>query len=356
MKEILAALCLLSVLVGALGVQKSVPKSVPRSSTAVPICPDAQSILPCRCQLDLAQRLILECVGVQSSDQLAQVFQVDFPEKKFYNLFLDESPDVRVLGDIFNDVSFEIIELYNSGIEFISEYAFIGSLNSLRRLHITSSLLHENTFPFLTINSYPNLTVLDLFTNEISGIPALYSASVEALSIRDTKVTSIKAGTFQGLTQVTSINLEKSFISSLEKRAFWNLPRLQSLSLSENRLTILEAETFQLIDDHMTIYLWNNDISTIQPGAFMLPSTNASFSLFLDLGANQLTQLDEAVFAELFPYFDFLFIASNPLECGCEIAWLIERPEWVAKIGNTAQCADGVRIVDLDPQYYADNC
>lgn len=53
---------------------------------------------------------------------------------------------------------------------------------------------------------------------------------------------------------------------------------------------------------------------------------------------------------------EYIVPLGNPLVCGCDIAWLVTNPDWVGKIGNTAECADGVRIVDLDPQYYTDNC
>lgn len=328
-----------------------------RRETREPPCPNATDIAPCVCYQDLIDRLILECYEIESEEQLETIFQQNFPVKEFYNLFLDMSPFLRTLGgSVFNGVSFVVVELYRSGIEVINEYALADSLETLESLYIKESLVHESTFPFFTFSSYSKLTVLNVFTSELTGIPSLSSSSVENIGITDAAITEIDAGTFQGLPSVTNINLEKNEIEVLEAGAFTGLPTLKSINLSENKLTTLEAGTFEITDNAVSIYVWNNEITFIEPGTFVLPPTNESLTVFLDLGSNQLPILDEVVFAEVFPVLDFLFIAGNPLECGCDIAWLVLNRDWMGKIGNTAECVDGVRLVDLDPAEFEANC
>jgi len=50
-----------------------------------------------------------------------------------------------------------------------------------------------------------------------------------------------------------------------------------------------------------------------------------------------------------------LFI-GNPLACGCDLAWLVLNQDWMGKVGNTAECTDGTRLVDLVPAVYEANC
>ena len=47
---------------------------------------------------------------------------------------------------------------------------------------------------------------------------------------------------------------------------------------------------------------------------------------------------------------------DNPLECGCDLAWLISRPDYLSKLYGVETCADGTLLTDLDPDFYAQEC
>jgi len=43
---------------------------------------------------------------------------------------------------------------------------------------------------------------------------------------------------------------------------------------------------------------------------------------------------------------------GNPLDCGCDIAWLITNPEHMDKVTNGATCYDGTQLKELNPVDY----
>ena len=49
------------------------------------------------------------------------------------------------------------------------------------------------------------------------------------------------------------------------------------------------------------------------------------------------------------------FCSGNPLQCGCDIEWILVDPVILSKFAS-AQCADGTFLTDLDPAYYEHLC
>ena len=47
---------------------------------------------------------------------------------------------------------------------------------------------------------------------------------------------------------------------------------------------------------------------------------------------------------------------DNPLECGCDLAWIITNPDYISKLYGTETCYDGTLLTDLDPDAYTDLC
>ena len=47
--------------------------------------------------------------------------------------------------------------------------------------------------------------------------------------------------------------------------------------------------------------------------------------------------------------------AGNPLECGCDVLWLLNCADCMERLDEST-CADGTLLTDLDPQDLADVC
>ena len=146
-------------------------------------CPIPADILPCTCFEDSLSRLSLTCFGIESENQLQTIFQASFPEKAFYDLYVDESPGLLSIGPIFNGVTFEVVELYRSGIQSITDDALLTSSATLTKLILKDTAIETSSFPFSTLQSYPNLEVLTIDTSNIDAIPSLQSDSLQNLGI-----------------------------------------------------------------------------------------------------------------------------------------------------------------------------
>ena len=47
---------------------------------------------------------------------------------------------------------------------------------------------------------------------------------------------------------------------------------------------------------------------------------------------------------------------DNPLECGCDLAWIVAKPLYLSKLDGSETCTDGTLLTDLDPAFYAQQC
>ena len=166
-------------------------------------CPsDGGAIAPCICTEDILGRLILECRSLDSEEQLGEVFLQEFPDKAFYNLYIDQSPGIRTLTDnLFNGATFQILEIYGTSLELIAENALVDSLDILERIIIKESLLDETSFLFSNLSTYTALVVLTIDDSNVAvtQLPALHAYALENLVLTDGRIDSAqRAGRITG--------------------------------------------------------------------------------------------------------------------------------------------------------------
>ena len=134
-------------------------------------------------------------------------------------------------ADVFSHLSeCTILELSFNGISVVEPGAFEG-LTALTYLEFRSNSLDR-----LYVNMFSNLTSctgIDLQNNAISEIEL---GSFDGLSnVRDpvflngNRLTTLRAGTFQGFVNVENINLFGYRINSIEDNTFANLKNLKTL-------------------------------------------------------------------------------------------------------------------------------
>ena len=49
-------------------------------------------------------------------------------------------------------------------------------------------------------------------------------------------------------------------------------------------------------------------------------------------------------------------VSENPLECGCDVSWIITNPIWRDLVTDGTICANGTYFNQLDPKYYEEQC
>lgn len=381
------------------------PNSIRANST----CPNAAAIAPCVCLYDTAGNVYLDCTLVESEEQLAAVFQQEFPVTALSEFFMGNNDAISVLGNFVSGVTFQSIRLEEGPfvLEQITESFISDSVGTLTNIKIMNSQLTSDNFPFELLSMMESLEILYIDTSLISSIPPLTAPSslylvngltdvIEAgtfgipsghvnVYLYGNQITTIEAGSFyfastSGGGQVSidlsgnqiqalqaasfpikngmaSFNFDRNQIASIEPGTFsssGSVHGMLSVSVNSNLLQSLQAGTFPLKEGENSFQFADNQIASIEAGTFVLPGSADEVSLSLDFSTNALTTVDEAVFGELMPFTTLLGLEANPLSCGCDIAWLVLNPTYLGVVGGT--CADGTNLQDLDPQYFTDNC
>ena len=116
-----------------------------------------------------------------------------------------------------------------------------------------------------------------------------------SLDLIQKRLTSLKTGDFDGLTNLQTLNLLLNGLKALPEGVFRDLPNLQTLDLQANDLTALPEGVFRDLPNLHTLELRNNDLKALPKGVFLgLP-----YLRLLGLSHNALTALPEGVFRGL---------------------------------------------------------
>ena len=172
----------------------NVPKDTENKTKSSFPCPEPTAIAPCICSVVEALGVKLDCSGVESDAQLADVFLQEFPLKQYYQFFITDNGNIQYLLDVFNGVTFEYIYFQNvEQLKKISNYVFFGSRDTLETIYIYNSALDENTFPFSTLTEFSRLTSLTLSFSNINVWPLFNSSSITSIKIEEEPISTLPA-------------------------------------------------------------------------------------------------------------------------------------------------------------------
>ena len=129
-----------------------------------------------------------------------------------------------------------------------------------------------------------------LASGDFDGLTALTSLNLNTNSLE-----TLPAGVFDELTALTSLHLFNNSLSTLPAGVFDGLTALTQLSLYNNSLSTLPAGVFDELTALRTLWLHNNSLSALTAGVFDNNTALTQLSLF----DNQLTTLPAGVFDEL---------------------------------------------------------
>ena len=132
--------------------------------------------------------------------------------------------------------------------------------------------------------------------NNAADVTETHLAVITSLSLsRFTNITTLKAGDFDGLTGLTSLDLSENQLSTLPEGIFDDLTALTLLKLHDNQLSTLPADIFDALTKLQDLQLHNNQLSTLPAGTF----DGLSWLGELFLQGNQLTTLPAGIFDKL---------------------------------------------------------
>ncbi|KAK3867763.1 hypothetical protein Pcinc_026808 [Petrolisthes cinctipes] len=312
-------------------------------------CPPAEDIQPCVCTVIDSSTFDIEmdCSSVTTNDELASIFSKDFPYNDFFSLVIDNNNHLTTIrpGDL-GQKTFQEIHISSGSLKTVEYNAFSSSYGTLTDLDITSTNL--DYFPFNELNLFTQLDHLDLQNNLLHGSPLLTSSSLRYLYLSGNPIDGIILNSMPFL---DNIYLRSTSITYLPPGTFTDLPNLDYIDLYYNGLQVLEAGTIILQTSSNSVYLYSNDLTSIAEGALVGLKGG-----YLYVQNNQLTELAEAVFRPLMDDGVDVRASGNPLDCGCEIAWLVTSSTYMSLLDSDASCTSGQLVSELDPDMFAVIC
>uniref|UniRef100_A0A3Q4HMD0 Platelet glycoprotein V-like n=1 Tax=Neolamprologus brichardi TaxID=32507 RepID=A0A3Q4HMD0_NEOBR len=160
--------------------------------------------------------------------------------------------------------------------------------------------------------------------------PQAFLVAPQLKSVNRNKLRSLDSDIFEGLTNLTFLNLGRNFIKKLPPTIFHSLTKLQQLILYYNELEFLETGIFDELINLVELKLHQNQIASLPPKVFWplgnlknLTLSANQLQLFsklttlnkLHLNDNKLYGLPEGIFKALIN----LTLSGNPWDCNCAI-------------------------------------
>ncbi|XP_034983972.1 keratocan [Zootoca vivipara] len=173
--------------------------------------------------------------------------------------------------------------LQNNLIETVTGKSFVNA-TQLKWINLNNNKITSNGIEKGVFSNLKNLLYLFLENNELEEVPAPLPLSLEQLRLARNKITTIPAGVFNNMGNLTALDLHQNKLldSTLSSDTFQGLNSLVQLNIAQNSLTKMPptppANVIQL-------FLDNNSIEAIPENYF-----DATLKLiFLRLNNNKLT-------------------------------------------------------------------
>ena len=267
-------------------------------------------------EMPLLKNLTLD--GREYSDAEDPIIRI-LPKNLFAGLNKLENLEIKALWlsvldeNIFQDlVELKVLELIYDIFATLPEKIFQNQhkLESLtiRNSHNDDSVptftLPENIFQGLT-----NLTLLELGGNDIITLPENLIQSLinlDHINLSYNKIDNLPEQFFQGLTKLKHLDLRKNKLESLPENIFQGLIKLEILNLSQNELTELPEMVFQGLTSLKNLQLDRNKLTEL-PEQIFQGLVNLSW---LELKENLLTILSTRTFQGL-PKLKYRMLDNN---------------------------------------------
>ncbi|XP_064077593.1 oplophorus-luciferin 2-monooxygenase non-catalytic subunit-like [Macrobrachium nipponense] len=310
----------------------------------IDLCPDPLEIDPCICSTE-DYDINFDCSGVLTEDQLREIFADSFPGTDARKLTIKDNSFLTVLHDgVFGKTQFIEVHISGTNIHTIEAGAFRGSYDRVVKMVLSDNKLIS--FPFGEVANFTKLEQLDLTSNLIDNLRKISSDSLEDLFVGANMLTNIPANTFNNTPQLKRFRAGRNTITSIDDQTFSTLHSLQQVDLTANQIKKIGRHTFIFNGTVTSLYLSFNSISSLGENA-MMGVTN-----MMNIESNSLKTFDEGVWRPVLEDGAVVSIKNNPLQCDCDIRWLIVDDQFLSQIMSGATCQDGTLIHEIDPAYF----
>ena len=270
--------------------------------------------------LDL-DRLILENNQLQSVDWYAFVGLENLTE-----LDLNNNPNLAFLNITKSSglSSLHTLDLRRTALISISIHAPLLKSFSLS---VYYDISHDDDF----VDLFSHTQLLEQIDMEFAAIVRLsYSKCNHSLFrglqnlttlglSRNVKLTNLQEGTFLYQSSLAELDLRLCQLSTIESGAFEGLHSLHTLRLESNKLHNFPGNVFHGMKQLTILNLDHNLLTAFDKHIF----SDTMISV-LTISDNQLVRLSSTTFRPVVHVLKSIDISWNPLECNCEMKWLLE--------------------------------
>lgn len=306
-------------------------------------CGDAAQWLPCKCvEIDEYSLAKLRCYHVKSLDELDTMFSRNLPIRTFSSMYIRDGR-FTTLSNIFHGTRFSVVRMDDMAeLQSVAPDTFADSVKHLQKLSFhNAGKLDVRKFPFTAFESYLYKIELELVgLKPGTGLPVISAANIE-ISLQNFTIGE---------------PLPEGFMMNSKEHR----PMLVNLGIS-----YLPKNAFKLGNkDLYLLFLSHNKLSSFDPDAFVV-NEPGSISLVFDY--NNFTKISQDSFEKLFAAMTLgsanqygFDIVGNPLECGCDLAWIFRNDKYQQILQNSigsrvTKCANGRPITDLKKSEFI-NC
>jgi hypothetical protein len=229
--------------------------------------------------------------------------------------------------------------------------AFNGSSFSLKTVHMESSNSERSnrnvdTGAFSKLQSLSSVNLGNSFgsfkSKSFFDLPNL-----KHLLVDEKTLTTIEAETFHQLPKLKTLDLSNQLLGSLPSRSFCNLSNLTKIDLSKNMIKNIKEDTFYNLPSLLSLDLSKNSyLCHIRNTLDHLPNPD----LAVDLSETHVKVLLQDTFKKFVERVSekrgkgFLNFSSVPLQCTCDVKWLlVSNLEWKNVFQNTS-CLEGIKL------------
>lgn len=234
-------------------------------------CPRESDVFPCKCAATLTYEINIDCSNVESSEQLAKVFQTPFAFPDLNRLTIQPVDPYESLIDlpagVFGDVSFNEVDITNTFIRTVEEETLVNSHNTLVRLNMRKNNI--SWFPFETLKLYVKLQHLDLSYNKLSGvIPDIVTEALTFLDLSGNTGFTLTQTVFEFSPLLQELRLNSMGLGdATPPNVFLRLYNLKTLYLQNNSIprTLIEDFINTQLQPLTAVHLEGNLLSQIHP-------------------------------------------------------------------------------------------
>ncbi|RWS07989.1 hypothetical protein B4U79_18188 [Dinothrombium tinctorium] len=306
-------------------------------------CPGKSVFFPCQCEYSSSE------VGLICKKVDGQIIETVFNEvsklKNVYKNFdffqISNASVLKLSENILGDLKFASIFIFDSNITQLDRNALKSSHKEVEELILQQisfiGWLRDGNYLFEILKQFENLRKLSITNTNLKSIPEnaflRFNATQEKLFW---------------------INLSHNKIQNVGDFAFYELTNLQTIDLSYNRIKHISKDTFAFWKNNsleIKIDLSNNFLSTkcFEFAAF----SNAKRNMFLNLAFNNITHLEESIFASILrDSSNRIVVNNNPFVCNCKNAWIIKDRKRVERSLLGLYCEDGNAIFERNVNDY----